>query len=267
MIVALKSRTAPAAEAVAESAAQPRTLSAGWRRRHIYQKYCSTFDSTDAGQHRPGRRRAARPGSGRAPHPSERPPRLPSGGPCTAGTSSSATGCCRSHRSRTIRSPRCAIPISCGCSAGRPPLPVASVDIEDVRAGGRRDRRPRSPELRCRRGAAHPRRRRRGRRPRRARGSPSTDSTRDRARRCRGPRGGARARGAARTGRVQPLHPPPAGGRLILSGSGSARTRAQVAAFGQPAFRLDVDADWPPTSTTCVDACAGSASPTRTFRS
>jgi 3-dehydrotetronate 4-kinase len=47
-VVALKSRTAPVADAVAESVAAARALlDAGARR--IYQKYCSTFDSTDRG--------------------------------------------------------------------------------------------------------------------------------------------------------------------------------------------------------------------------
>jgi uncharacterized protein YgbK (DUF1537 family) len=36
--------------------------------------------------------------------------------------------------------------------------------------------------------------------------------------------------------------PPPAGGRLVLSGSGSERTRAQVAAFEGPVHTLDVAA-------------------------
>lgn len=48
VVVALKSRSSPVREAVAESVAATRALrSAGARR--IYQKYCSTFDSTDAG--------------------------------------------------------------------------------------------------------------------------------------------------------------------------------------------------------------------------
>lgn len=47
-VVALKSRTAPVGEAVAESAAAARwLLDAGAEL--IYQKYCSTFDSTDRG--------------------------------------------------------------------------------------------------------------------------------------------------------------------------------------------------------------------------
>lgn len=48
VIVALKSRTAPVAEAVADSAAAAGVLRE-WGARRIYQKYCSTFDSTDDG--------------------------------------------------------------------------------------------------------------------------------------------------------------------------------------------------------------------------
>ena len=48
VVVALKSRTTPAPRAVADSLAAARTLRAAGARR-IYQKYCSTFDSTDAG--------------------------------------------------------------------------------------------------------------------------------------------------------------------------------------------------------------------------
>ncbi|WP_347977865.1 3-oxo-tetronate kinase [Microbacterium sp. ProA8] len=48
VIVALKSRTAPAAQAVADSVAAARALRA-WDARRLYQKYCSTFDSTDRG--------------------------------------------------------------------------------------------------------------------------------------------------------------------------------------------------------------------------
>lgn len=48
VIVALKSRTAPVPDAVAESVASARLLRA-WGARRLFQKYCSTFDSTDAG--------------------------------------------------------------------------------------------------------------------------------------------------------------------------------------------------------------------------
>ena len=48
VVVALKSRTIPAAEAVAQSLAALRWLR-GKGARQLYFKYCSTFDSTDAG--------------------------------------------------------------------------------------------------------------------------------------------------------------------------------------------------------------------------
>jgi 3-dehydrotetronate 4-kinase len=48
VVVALKSRTAPVDAAVAESVAAARALRAAGAR-WIYQKYCSTFDSTDEG--------------------------------------------------------------------------------------------------------------------------------------------------------------------------------------------------------------------------
>ncbi|WP_222856236.1 3-oxo-tetronate kinase [Microbacterium jejuense] len=48
VIVALKSRTAPVETAVADSVATARTLRE-WGARRLYQKYCSTFDSTDRG--------------------------------------------------------------------------------------------------------------------------------------------------------------------------------------------------------------------------
>ncbi len=48
VVVALKSRTIPAAEAVRQSLAACRWLKQ-YGARQIYQKYCSTFNSTDAG--------------------------------------------------------------------------------------------------------------------------------------------------------------------------------------------------------------------------
>ena len=48
VVVALKSRTAPVAEAVGESLAALRWLQAAGCRQ-VFQKYCSTFDSTDEG--------------------------------------------------------------------------------------------------------------------------------------------------------------------------------------------------------------------------
>ncbi len=48
VVIALKSRTIPAADAVALSCAAARALQAGGARQILF-KYCSTFDSTDAG--------------------------------------------------------------------------------------------------------------------------------------------------------------------------------------------------------------------------
>lgn len=48
VVVALKSRTAPVDEATADSVASARVLR-GWGAERLYQKYCSTFDSTDEG--------------------------------------------------------------------------------------------------------------------------------------------------------------------------------------------------------------------------
>ena len=48
VVVALKSRTAPVAEAVADSLAAQRWLAGQGARQYLF-KYCSTFDSTDAG--------------------------------------------------------------------------------------------------------------------------------------------------------------------------------------------------------------------------
>ncbi|MGD9509524.1 MAG: 3-oxo-tetronate kinase [Geminicoccaceae bacterium] len=48
VVVALKSRTAPVEQAVAESLAAQRWLAAQGARQYLF-KYCSTFDSTDAG--------------------------------------------------------------------------------------------------------------------------------------------------------------------------------------------------------------------------
>ena len=48
VVIALKSRTSPVAEAVGDSLAALRWLQAAGCRQ-VFQKYCSTFDSTDAG--------------------------------------------------------------------------------------------------------------------------------------------------------------------------------------------------------------------------
>jgi uncharacterized protein YgbK (DUF1537 family) len=57
VVIALKSRTIPAPEAVQESLAALRCLQEA-RCQQFYFKYCSTFDFHPAGQHRPSGRSA-----------------------------------------------------------------------------------------------------------------------------------------------------------------------------------------------------------------
>ena len=101
VVVALKSRTAPVAEAVAQSLAAQRWLAGQGARQYLF-KYCSTFDSTDAGQYRPGRRRAAgRAGRRTSPSPARPSPRP--GGPSSRATCSSATCCSPTPTCATTR--------------------------------------------------------------------------------------------------------------------------------------------------------------------
>ncbi len=58
VVVALKSRTIPADDAVAQSIAAAERLKNGGAKR-LFFKYCSTFDFDRSGQHRPGRRSSA----------------------------------------------------------------------------------------------------------------------------------------------------------------------------------------------------------------
>lgn len=91
VVVALKSRTIPAADAVAQSLAALDWLLAQGARQIVF-KYCSTFDSTDAGNIGPVGRRCWT-GSAASPwfaRPFPRP-----SAPSIAATSSSATCCCR----------------------------------------------------------------------------------------------------------------------------------------------------------------------------
>ena len=63
-VVALKSRSIPAADAVAQSLEAARALGAAGAEQIVF-KYCSTFEFDAGGQHRPGRRGAARGARGR----------------------------------------------------------------------------------------------------------------------------------------------------------------------------------------------------------
>ena len=101
VVVALKSRTIPPADAVAQSLAALRWLQAQGARQ-IYFKYCSTFDSHAARQHRPGDRGA----DGRARRATSRSPRRPfptTGAPSSRATCSSATCCSARAACGTIR--------------------------------------------------------------------------------------------------------------------------------------------------------------------
>ena len=103
VVVALKSRTIPAAEAIAQS-----MTALAWLREHgtrrIYFKYCSTFDSTPLGNIGPVTENWPMRSA-----PSSRRPRLLIRGisaPSIVGTCSSETSCCRRRVCATIRSRR-----------------------------------------------------------------------------------------------------------------------------------------------------------------
>ena len=101
MVVALKSRTVPAADAVRESLAALRWLQRAGARQ-IYFKYCSTFDSTPHGNIGPVAE-ALMQALGTdftiacPAFPGERPHRV------SRATCSSATSCCRTRACATTR--------------------------------------------------------------------------------------------------------------------------------------------------------------------
>lgn len=236
VVIALKSRTVAAPEAVAESVASARALRS-WGAEIVYQKYCSTFDSTDEGNIGPVADAL-----------------IDELGPTAASVGTPATPAAARtvHRAHLFVGDR----LLSESSLAHHPLtpmtdpdlvrvlgrqtrrPVGSVAIEDVRAGAAAVRR-RVAELR-RRGIRHI----------------LVDAVDDAdldvlAAALDGEHdvvpGGAAglvaalARRAPRGGDgVVPQ--PPAGRRLLLSGSASERTRAQVAAFGGPCFTVDPDA-------------------------
>jgi uncharacterized protein YgbK (DUF1537 family) len=236
VIVALKSRTAPVADAVGESASAARVLR-GWHARHVYQKYCSTFDSTDTGNIGPvadalldqaGAGSAsvgtpATPAAGRTMHR----------GHLFVGDRLLSESSLAHHPLTPMRDPDLVRVLGRQTS-----LAVDSVGIEDVRAGAGAIA-DRIARLRAD-GVRH------------ILVDAVEDSDLDAVARAvdglkdvvlAGAAGlaAALARSAAPGGPESAVSPPPEGGRLILSGSGSARTRAQVAAFGAPTLVLDVD--------------------------
>ena len=236
VVVALKSRTATPARAVGDSVASARALR-GWGARHLYQKYCSTFDSTDQGNIGPvadallavvGPGSAsigtpATPAAGRTMHR----------GHLFVGDRLLSESSLAHHPLTPMHDPDLVRVL------GRQTLlPVASIAIEDVRTG---------PEAIARRVAAL-----------RAEGvrhilvdavedsdldsvATAVDALEDVLLTGAAGLAQALARATAEGGATSAAPAPPAGRALILSGSSSARTRAQVAAFGAPAFLLEME--------------------------
>ena len=236
VIVALKSRTAPPAEAIADSVATARALR-DWHARNLYQKYCSTFDSTDEGnigpvadallaQVGPGSvsiGTPATPAAGRTMHR----------GHLFVGDRLLSESSLAHHPLTPMHDPDLVRVLG-----RQTPLPVASIAIEDVRAGAEAIAR-RVRTLRAE-GVRH------------ILVDAVEDSDLDSVATAvealddvllTGAAGLAQAlaRAMAAGGAASAVPARPTGRALILSGSGSARTRAQVAAFGAPAFLLHMD--------------------------
>lgn len=236
VIVALKSRTAPPEQAVAESLEAARILRS-WDTRRLYQKYCSTFDSTDRGNIGPvADALADELGEGVG----------------TVGTPATPAVGRTMHRGHLFVGDRL---LSESSLAHHPLTPMRDPDL--VRVLGRQT--PRRvglvPIETVHDGAAAVA----GRvRELRADGVRHVllDAVEDRdldvaaaAVEASGDLllGGAAGLAVAlarqlASGLTPPVAPPPAGRALILSGSGSERTRAQVAAFDGPRRDLHVDA-------------------------
>lgn len=234
VIVALKSRTAPVAAAVAESAASAEVLR-GWGAARLYQKYCSTFDSTDAGNIGPV---------------ADALLDLAGDGTLSVGTPVTPAAGRTMHRGHLFVGDR----LLSESSLARHPLTpmtdadlvrvlsrqtprrVALVSTEVVRAG--------ADAVRAELG----RLRRAGVRHVLVDGVLEGDL--DAVAAAVGLETGIILTGAAglatAIARRSPVHSvpevgaPPDGRRLVLSGSGSERTRAQVAAFHGPVHRIDV---------------------------
>jgi uncharacterized protein YgbK (DUF1537 family) len=235
VIVALKSRTAPVDSAVGESVAAARVLRR-WGARRIYQKYCSTFDSTDQGNIGPvadalvdelGAAASvgtpATPAVGRTMHR----------GHLFVGDRLLSESSLAHHPLTPMRDPDLVRVLG-----RQTPHRVGFMPIEPARAGadavasGIRDLRDA--------GVRHV----------------LLDAVEDRdldvaaaavAQADDVLLGGAAGLAVALARRLGAGVPPvvaaaPAGGALVLSGSGSERTRAQVAAFEGPRFDLDADA-------------------------
>ncbi|WP_309104213.1 3-oxo-tetronate kinase [Microbacterium sp.] len=235
VIVALKSRTAPVADAVVESVAAARALrDAGARR--LYQKYCSTFDSTDAGNIGPvadalldqlasatiSVGTPATPAVGRTMHR----------GHLFVGDRLLSESSLAMHPLTPMRDPDLVRVL-----ARQTPRGVGSVPIEVVHAGAAAIR-SRVSELR----ATHVRH---------VLLDAIEDADLDAAATALLDEddvllGGAAGLSVALArrlagGREHVVAPPPSGRGLVLSGSGSERTRAQVAAHRGPVRTIRVD--------------------------
>lgn len=235
VIIALKSRTAPAAQAVAESVAAAAALrDAGARR--LYQKYCSTFDSTDAGNIGP---------VADALLDELSPTAVSVGTPATPAVERTM------HRGHLFVGDRL---LSESSLATHPLTPMRDPDL--VRVLGRQSRRAVGsvPIEVVRVGAeairAHVDELRSGH-ARHVLLDAVEDADLDAAAAALVDEPDALLGGAAglavalarrlAVGREHAVTPAPTGRGLILSGSGSERTRAQVAAHTGPAFTLLVD--------------------------
>lgn len=236
VIIALKSRTAPVDQAVAETAAAAGVLGA-WGARRLYQKYCSTFDSTDAGnigpvadallaEAMPGAISVgtpATPAAGRTMHR----------GHLFVGDRLLSESSLAQHPLTPMTDPDI-VRVLGRQTAGR----VGSVSIEDVRRGAD-EIRGRIAQLRAE-GVRH------------VLLDAVEDADLDAAAAALAPLdavllGGAAGLAVAFARRIGggsrlAVPGPPQGRRLIVSGSASERTRRQVAAHAGPVFALDVDA-------------------------
>jgi 3-dehydrotetronate 4-kinase len=234
VIVALKSRTAPVAEAVDESLRAARALRVMGARR-IYQKYCSTFDSTDDGNI--------------GPVADALVDEL--GAAASVGTPATPAVARTMHRGHLFVEDRL---LSESSLAHHPLTPMRDPDL--VRVLGRQTSRPVAfvPVEAARAGAAAVAS---GIRDLHAAGvrhvlvdaveerdlDAAAAAVADADDLLLGGAAGLAVALARRLGDGQPRRPAPApaGAALIVSGSGSERTRAQVAAFRGPRLDLDVD--------------------------
>ncbi|QEW01893.1 3-oxo-tetronate kinase [Microbacterium lushaniae] len=235
VIVALKSRTAPVAEAVRDSVESARVLRA-WGAGRLYLKYCSTFDSTDEGNIGPVAdalldvlgEDAASAGTPATPAAARTMHR----GHLFVGDRLLSESSLAHHPLTPMRDPDIVRVL-----ARQTPRPVAGIPLETLHTGPAPVAR-RLAELRAQ-GVRH------------VLFDAVEDDDLDVAAAAVAGLDDLLLTGAAgfATALARPLAtetpdraPPPEGAGLILSGSGSERTRAQVAAYRGPAHRIDVPA-------------------------